>query len=65
MKVFITWSGLRSKMLADALRKWIPLVLPNVTPFMSSDDIPTGARWLQNISSELESSNFWYSLPNA
>jgi hypothetical protein len=58
MKVFISWSGLRSKKLANALHDWLPLVLQNVQPYMSSEDITTGTRWLGSISSELESSNF-------
>src|SRR5215469_1511601 len=58
MKVFITWSGSRSKLLAAKLRTWLPLALQNVKPYLSDDDIPTGARWLHSISSELESSDF-------
>src|SRR5437016_4734535 len=58
MKIFISWSGSRSKLLGNKLRTWLPLVLQNVHPYMSNDDIPTGARWLHSISSELESSDF-------
>ena len=33
MKVFIGWSGERSKALAQSLHDWIPLVLHNVEPW--------------------------------
>lgn len=58
MKVFISWSGTRSKALAIALRQWLPLVLQYVDPWVSDKDISAGDRWAQNIAVELESSNF-------
>ncbi|MEC4594114.1 toll/interleukin-1 receptor domain-containing protein [Nitrospirillum amazonense] len=58
MKVFISWSGGRSKSLALALRDWLPLVLQYVQPWVSDKDIGAGDRWAQSIASELESANF-------
>lgn len=58
MKVFISWSGERSKSLAGALRDWLPLVLHYVEPWVSDKDISAGDRWAQSIAGELESSNF-------
>lgn len=58
MKVFISWSGERSKALAIALKEWIPLILQYAKPWVSEQDISAGARWAQAISGELESSNF-------
>lgn len=58
MKVFISWSGERSKALATALKEWIPLILQYAKPWVSEQDISAGARWAQAISGELESSNF-------
>ncbi|MDF1490303.1 toll/interleukin-1 receptor domain-containing protein [Tessaracoccus caeni] len=58
MKVFISWSGTRSKALATALKNWLPLPLNYVEPFLSDKDIGAGERWAQTISGELESSNF-------
>lgn len=58
MKVFISWSGKRSKELANALRDWLPCVLQYVEPFVSDKDISAGDRWAQKIAGELESSNF-------
>jgi TIR domain len=58
MKVFISWSGKRSKALANALREWLPLVLQHVEPWVSDKDISAGERWAQAIAGELEASNF-------
>lgn len=58
MKVFISWSGTRSKALAIALKEWIPCVLQYVEPWVSEKDISAGDRWAQAIASELETSNF-------
>ncbi len=54
MKVFISWSGERSQIVADALRKWLPYVLPFAEPWLSAADIPKGARWGSTIAAELE-----------
>lgn len=58
MKVFISWSGKRSKAIANALKDWVPLVLQNVELWVSDKDIASGERWAQAIAGELESSNF-------
>jgi hypothetical protein len=58
MKVFISWSGPRSKEMATALRDWLPMVLQYVEPFVSEKDISAGDRWAQTIASELEAANF-------
>lgn len=54
MKVFITWSGTKSKEVARALREWIPDVLNNSKTWMSEVDIGAGERWSSAIASELE-----------
>lgn len=56
MKVFISWSGARSKNVAELLRGWIPKVLQAIRPWMSEEDISTGTRWSAEIASELEKS---------
>lgn len=58
MRVFISWSGERSKVLARALKEWLPLVLYNVVPWMSEVDIAAGERWEIEIAKELEGANF-------
>lgn len=53
MKVFISWSGERSRFIAEALRWWLPLVLQSVKPWMSDEDISAGSRWLLEVSNKL------------
>ena len=56
MKIFISWSGDRSKAIADVFKKWIPAVIQAAKPYFSPSDIDKGSRWNQEISKELESS---------
>jgi hypothetical protein len=56
MRVFISWSGDRSKRVGDLLRKWIPGVLQAVKPYFSPDDVAKGSRWSGEIAKELEAS---------
>jgi hypothetical protein len=56
MKVFICWSGRRSRAIADALRQWLPGVLQAVRPYFSPDDVAKGSRWSSDIAKELEAS---------
>ena len=58
MKVFISWSGERSKAVARALRSWIPGVFQNVDPWMSEKDIEAGAMWLNEIMAGLQEASF-------
>lgn len=58
MKVFISWSGERSRALGEALRGWVPLVLHYVEPWLSQADIEAGQRWAEQVAKELETSNF-------
>lgn len=53
MRVFISWSGERSKYIAEAIRSWLPKVIQSLRPWMSQEDISAGARWLADVSSEL------------
>ncbi|MGH9904642.1 MAG: toll/interleukin-1 receptor domain-containing protein [Pyrinomonadaceae bacterium] len=55
MKVFISWSGERSKAVAKALSSWLSQVIQAVEPWMSSD-IEKGARWSAEIAEKLEQS---------
>lgn len=53
-RVFLAWSGPRSKAVATALRKWLPHVIQTIEPWMSENDIEKGARWLTEISGQLQ-----------
>lgn len=58
MKIFISWSGERSKAIAEILREWLPSVIHAVQPWVSASDIEKGARWISNIAIELDQTKF-------
>jgi hypothetical protein len=58
MKVFISWSGKRSHALANLLRGWLPLVIQEIEPYVSTEDIEKGARWSADVGRELETSHY-------
>jgi len=53
MKVFISWSGERSRRVAELLDNWVQCVIQAVDPWVSSQDIERGALWFTEISSQL------------
>src|SRR6266852_8988974 len=52
--VFISWSGERSKLAAEALYEWLPIVLQTAKPWMSSEDIQKGSRGLGEVGRALD-----------
>jgi hypothetical protein len=54
MDVFISWSGERSRAVAEALRNWLPKIINAIKPWLSSEDIDKGARWGTDVASRLE-----------
>jgi len=58
MKVFLSWSGERSKQLALCLKNWLPKVIQSLEPWMSAEDIRAGGRWLLEIGTQLEETSF-------
>jgi len=58
MKIFISWSGHRSKVVAEALRTWLADVLHKVEPWVSSEDIDPGLRWNAELAKQLEHTKF-------
>jgi hypothetical protein len=58
VKVFISWSGEPSRIVARALRDWLPMVVQQVEPWMSDEEIGSGARWSDAIAKALDETNF-------
>ncbi|WP_434300355.1 TIR domain-containing protein [Corallococcus exiguus] len=58
MRVFISWSGERSRAVATALKTWLSDVFHDVEPWMSEHDIDAGMQWGTHLSQQLEAANF-------
>ncbi len=58
MEVFISWSGETSRQVASELKKWLPLVLPSVEPWLSLRDISPGRYWEDELKDALDRMNF-------
>jgi len=56
VRIFICWSGRRSKQIAEALREWLPTVIEGLpAPFLSAD-IEKGTPWFEAITRALRES---------
>src|SRR6266852_968249 len=53
--VFISWSGERSRVVAQKLREWLPRVVQAAKPWMSDADIAKGSRGLNELAKALYS----------
>jgi hypothetical protein len=58
VNVFICWSGPASHKLAEGLREWLPCVIQALKPFLSSEDISKGQRWIAELNQQLEETNY-------
>lgn len=58
MKIFISWSGVRAKKVAEGLRTWLADVLHKVEPWVSSEDIDPGTRWNSELAKQLEDTKY-------
>jgi hypothetical protein len=58
LKVFISWSGARSKTLAFHLHEWLKAVIQRAEPWMSDRDLEAGQRWNDEISARLRDTHF-------
>lgn len=56
MDLFISWSGERSELVANALAQWLPKVIQAVRPWLSSESIDPGIRWGPEVANALERS---------
>ncbi|MEL6440267.1 MAG: toll/interleukin-1 receptor domain-containing protein [Cyanobacteria bacterium J06621_8] len=57
MKIYISWSGERSKSVARILRQFISTAFQNVEIFFSVDDIVMGENWIEEASRRLTESD--------
>jgi hypothetical protein len=55
--VFLTWSGPESKQISAALRLFLKRVLQAVDPWVSYEDIPSGAVWTAELEEKLDASH--------
>lgn len=58
MKVFIIWSGEKSKAVALKLHQLISDMIQAVKPFLSLEDLDAGTRWNEVIAKELSETKF-------
>lgn len=58
MKVFISWSGEKSKDFANQLRGWLPYVLQDLRPWVSDSDIDSGTHSMAAIHSQLSNTKY-------
>ena len=54
MNVFISWSGERSRVIAEELRTWLKDVVHILDTFMSEHDIQKGANWIDVLDDKLK-----------
>jgi len=54
MKIFISWSGSRSRAVAELLNDWTKCVLQATRPWLSTRDIDRGALWFSEIHDQLK-----------
>jgi hypothetical protein len=53
VKVFLSWSGKKSREIATAFHDWLPYVIQTAKPFISTGDIDKGKRWSEVLANEL------------
>ncbi len=58
MKIFISWSGQRSRKTAKLLHAWLPQLINEVEPWMSDIDINSGGDWGDEIRQQLNTAQF-------
>jgi hypothetical protein len=58
MKLFLSWSGERSRQMAESLRRLFPLIVQDLDVFLSAHDIESGARWARELANSLDQSSF-------
>jgi len=58
MKVFISWSGQRSRHVAEAIRRWLPSVVHGIDVWISSRDLEPGSNWHRRLFDQLAQTSY-------
>ncbi len=58
MRVFVSWSGKKSRKVGHKLRKWLSELFPGVKVWVSSRDIGAGKRWSRALERSLDEAQF-------
>lgn len=58
MKVFLSWSGERSRLVAKALHSFLQELNQSFKPWMSENEIKAGMRWFSELAKGLKDTNF-------
>lgn len=58
MNIFLSWSGEKSKKVAESLKIWLPSVIQTLKPFYSTKDISKGKKWDAELSKSLNETEF-------
>lgn len=56
MHVFLSWSGPRSKAVAELLHTWLPCVIQALKPWVSTQDLERGCLWTPELNAQLKDS---------
>lgn len=54
MKVFLSWSGTRSREIAKLLSDWLSCVIQALQPWVSDRDLDRGSLWFGEINDQLK-----------
>ncbi len=65
LSVFIIWSGDRSHAIAKQIKSWLPDVVRNAEPWLSSEDLGKGQQWLPELNKNLSATGFGLSVLTA
>jgi TIR domain len=57
-KVFISWSGARSRAVAKLLRHYLPRVIQPVDPWLSESDLEKGSQWFSEVMTAMKPCRF-------
>jgi hypothetical protein len=65
LQVFISWSGERAHAVAKVIKTWLPDVVRNAEPWLSSEDLQKGLQWLPELNKNLSTTGFGLSVLTA